>query len=120
MKWVLRGIGALCVTVMLLIRMVVLIPTDLIVKIAADQISAATGRDMTIDGAGALSLWPVLGVKIGRIEIANADWAGDAQMFAADGLSIAVDVVSLWSGVVQIKRLRADGAVLSLRQSTDG
>lgn len=120
MKWVIRILGALVVAVAVALGALLLMPSERIARIAADQIEAQTGRKLTISGGVKLSLWPVLGAETGPVTLANADWAGDKPMFRADSLSIGVGARELIGGQLRVTRIVAEAPVLNLRTRADG
>ena len=120
MKWVIRLLGVLVVLVVVLIGALLLMPSDRIARVAADQIEAQTGRKLTVTGGLKLSFWPVLGVETGPVALANADWAGSEPMFRADGLSIGVGARELIAGQVRVTQIVAEAPVLNLRVAGDG
>lgn len=117
MGWIMRIVGALCVAAALVVGALVLLPGDRIARIAADQLSARTGRAVTIDGDVRVTLWPVLGVETGAVSFANAAWAGPEPMFRAEAVSIGVDAAGLLGGDVRVRQVIARAPVLRLESA---
>lgn len=117
MGWLVRIGVILVVVVGLVVGVLLLLPGDKIARLAADQIKAQTGRNVDFGSDVQVTLWPVLGVETGAVTLGNADWAGDAPMLTADGLSIGVAAAPLLSGEVQIKRVIAQNPVLRLEEA---
>ncbi|MGH6661314.1 MAG: AsmA family protein, partial [Rhodospirillales bacterium] len=75
----------------------------------ADQVKAATGREMTIAGKldVKISLTPALAVE--GVTFANAPWGSRAQMATLKQLAAEVELLPLLSGDVRVKRLVLTG-----------
>jgi AsmA protein len=97
-----------------------LLPSDRIARIASQQISAATGREVVMEGDTAISFYPVLGVSAGSFTIANADWSDSGPMFSAQNLKIGVEPQALWGGEVKITGLEAANPLINLERAADG
>ena len=97
-----------------------LLPSDKIAKIAAQQISAQTGREVTISGDATMSFWPVLGVATGPMQIANAGWSKGGPMFEAQALKVGVDFGALIKGDIRITGLEAVAPRVLLERASDG
>jgi len=105
MRWLFRVAGVLVVLVGLAAAALLLIPSDRVAALAVAQFETVTGRALTIEGGVTPTLWPVLGVETGRIEIANADWSEDGPMLVAEGMAIGIDANALWGGALRITAL---------------
>src|SRR5262245_51027915 len=84
----------------------------------AQQVKAATGRDVVLAGdiKLAVSLTPRL--EIDQVSFRNADWGSEPAMVKLDKLEADVDLIPLLSSQVRIKRLHLIGADILLE--TDG
>ena len=71
-----------------------LLPKERIAKVASAEMSKALGREVLISGDIGLSVWPVLGVKTGPVQIAGPEW-DTAPLLKADALSIGVNISKL-------------------------
>ncbi|MHA6265003.1 AsmA family protein [Arenibacterium sp. CAU 1754] len=120
MRWIFRIIGALIVAAVLLVGVVLMLPGEKIAKLAADQLRAQTGREVSFQGDVTFSLWPVLGVETGPVTVANADWAGPEPMLRAQSLSIGVSAPDLVRGAIRVKRVVAEAPELNLQRRADG
>ncbi|MEM7076740.1 MAG: AsmA family protein, partial [Pseudomonadota bacterium] len=120
MRWLLRIVGLLVIVVIGMVALVLLLPGDRMAQLAAERLSAATGRAVTLDGEARISLYPVLGVSTGRVTIANADWAGDTPMFQADSLKIGVEPRAFFGGDIRITGLEAIAPRVDLRRDAQG
>ncbi|MEX0368104.1 MAG: AsmA family protein [Ruegeria sp.] len=117
MRWLIRIVFILVAVAVLIVGGLLLLPGDKIARLAADQVRAQTGRELTFDGDVRLTFWPVLGVETGPVTLGNAEWAGDAPMLKAKALSIGVTAASLFSGSAEIQRIVAQDPVLRLEVS---
>lgn len=120
MKWITRIIGFLLLLIVVLVVSLFFLPADRIARIAAEQIKAQTGRDVTISGDVSLTLWPVLGVSAGGIEVANAEWSRQGAMFTAQNAVIGIDAKALLTGEIKITNIEAANPTIRLESRTDG
>jgi AsmA protein len=119
MKWVLRLAWLLVCLVVVLAISVLFLPTERIARIAAEQLQAATGRDVSISGVD-LSFWPVLGVRAHGLEVGNAGWAEQGPMLQTKNAAIGVDAMSLLRGDIRITHIEAFSPTIRLEQKADG
>ncbi|MEL6643176.1 MAG: AsmA family protein [Pseudomonadota bacterium] len=120
MRWVFRLLGLVVLIIIAAIAAIFLLPSDRIAGVVEERFEAATGRALTIDGDVRPSLWPALGVNTGAVSIANADWAGDTPMVAADNLSVSVDIGALIGGEVRINGVTLEAPRIALATDADG
>ncbi|MEM9909451.1 MAG: AsmA family protein [Pseudomonadota bacterium] len=120
MRWVFRGLGVLVFAGLAMVVAVILLPGERIAKIAADRISVATGREVTLDGETRISLFPVLGISTGPITVANAPWANEIPLFYAESLKVGVEPRAFWGGDIKITGLEAVAPSLDLRRNAEG
>ena len=120
MRWVFRIIGALVVAALLLLGVLMLLPGEKIAQVVLNQIRGATGREVTLEGDVSFSLYPVLGVRTGAVTIANADWSQRGPMLEAEGLSIGVETMPIFSGQIRIRALELIRPDLLLERNAEG
>lgn len=120
MCWIIRTVFALIVVAALAVGALFLIPAEKIAGLVVGQFNTLTGRQLVIEGSIRPTIWPVLGVKTGKVSISNADWSDAGPMFEAEGLDIAVDMAALMVGEAKITAVEATGPVLILERSKDG
>ncbi len=120
LKWVGRVFGFLLLLVVLLVGLVFVLPAERVAQIAADQLKNATGREVVISGDVSLSLWPVLGAKVGAVEVGNADWASGGPMLRAEQAAIGIDASALWRGEIAIRNIEATRPTIRLESRADG
>lgn len=120
MRWLFRIVGLLIVIAIIGVVSLLLLPSERIAKIAADQISRITGREVTMRGETKLSFYPVLGVSTGKVTIANAGWSDKGPMFTADSLKIGVEASSLWGDDIKITGIETSNPEILLEKAADG
>lgn len=120
MKWIIRLIGLLAVIVVVLVGALFFLPEERIARIAADQITASTGRQVEMAGGTKLSFYPVLGISTGRVTIANADWSDKGPMISADSFKVGVDPMVIFGGDIRITGLEAINPSILLERAADG
>ncbi|MGR3634778.1 MAG: AsmA family protein [Shimia sp.] len=103
-----------------LITLIAILPGEKIAAIAADQVKAATGRDLNFEGDVGISWYPILGVSTGNVTLGNAPWSENGPMFSAQKAAIGVDVLAALSGNIRIKKIELIGPDVLLEQTADG
>lgn len=120
MRFLMKVFFILMAVVVVILGGLMLLPKDKIAKIATDQVKAQTGRDLTLEGEVALSLYPTLGVRTGAVRLSNADWGADRAMFAADAARIGVDTAALLRGDIKIENITLIAPDVFLQKARDG
>ncbi len=103
-KWLLGGVA---VIVVLIVAAVVIlpqvVPMERVVAEATAKVEAKTGRKLVVGGKPELSLWPEVAIRLNDVAFANAPGAPDANMATAEAVRIAVPILPLISGAVEVK-----------------
>ena len=120
MRLIWRIIWALLLAVVVTVVLLLFLPADRIARLAAEQIQAQTGRDVSITGNVSMTLWPVLGVSAGKIEVGNADWARQGSMLTARNAAIGIDTMALLSGEIKITNIEVASPTIRLESRKDG
>lgn len=120
MRWVLRSLVLALTLVLVAFLALAFVPAEKVADLAAGEFRKATGRALTIAGPVRPTLWPMLGVRIGGIAVADADWAGPDPMLEAEALSVALDAAALIGGEILITGIEAVNPVLRLTRAADG
>ncbi len=120
MRWILRVAGLLLLLAVAAVAGLLLVPADRIAGMVAARFQAATGRAMVISGGVHPTLWPELGIRAGKVQIANAAWSKTGPMLTAEGLVVGVDPVALISGQVKVERVELDAPQILLEKSKTG
>jgi AsmA protein len=120
MRWLRRVLVTLATLAVLVVVGLALIPAKTIADFAARQFEAATGRALALSGEVAPTIWPVLGVRTGPLEIANADWAADTPMVSAESLVIGLKLAPLLRGEIAVDEFRIERPRIRLERRADG
>ncbi|MEP6066421.1 MAG: AsmA family protein [Paracoccaceae bacterium] len=120
MKWILRIVGALLLLIVVAVGALFFLPADRIAKVATDQMRNVTGRDVSISGDVSMTLWPVLGVSAGELEVGNAEWSAQGPMLTAEKAAIGINAAALLRGEIQITHIEAVAPTIRLEQKADG
>ncbi len=120
MKWIIRLIGLVLAVVVVLVGALFLLPSERLARIATDQLSAQTGRAVSVNGDVSITLWPVLGVSVDELVFGNADWAASDPMFEAANAAIGVDALGLLRGDIRVTKIEARSPAIRLQQMRDG
>jgi len=119
-----RWIGRLLLTFVTLAALLVLslffVPSQKIASIAAEKFEDATGRGLTIRGDIRPTIYPRLGVRIHRVDVANAPWAGKDPLISAETLSVGVALGPLMNGEIQVQEMRLVRPDIRLLRDADG
>jgi AsmA protein len=110
----------LLLIVVIMLGALFLLPGERIARIASDQLSRMTGREVSITGDVGVTFWPVLGVTAGGLEVGNADWTDKGAMLTAANAAIGVDAGALLRGEIRITNIAAQSPVIRLEQRRDG
>lgn len=120
MRFIRLLIGAIIVFVLLVGAGLFFVPGEQIARVAADELTRRTGRTVEIAGDARISLWPELGVTVGALKIANADWSENGPLFQAQSVTIGVDAAALIKRDIKIRALYADNPEILLERNAQG
>ena len=79
-----------------------------------------TGRDLQFYGDVSLTIYPVLGMKLGALSFSNAKGFGDAPMVKVNKVSISVDVASLFALSPEVDQLVLSDLDINLQKNKAG
>ncbi|MEM8785249.1 MAG: AsmA family protein [Pseudomonadota bacterium] len=80
------------------------VPSSVYKSQLTQQVEAATGRELTIDGKVRFSLFPSAQIEMGKVKLANAPGAKSSDMVAMDQLAVNVGLLPLLSGTLDVKQ----------------
>ncbi|MEM7721891.1 MAG: AsmA family protein [Pseudomonadota bacterium] len=120
MRWVFRILGAIVVLVVLAFGALFVLPTERIASVAADRVSAMTGREVALNGDIRPTLWPHLGVRAESFSVGNPDWVTDGPLIAAEALSVRVPWSAVFSGEIQVDQVTLVDPQITLVRAEDG
>lgn len=125
MKGPLKWIGAV-VGVVVLLFVVAAIVLPLVFdpndhkQVVIDQVKERTGRDLRIDGDIELSVFPWIGIDIGRVTLSNAKGFADPVFASTDKVSIRVKLLPLFSKRLEMDTATIHGLTLNLARNAAG
>jgi AsmA protein len=94
-------------------------PNDYKARLAA-AVTQSTGRELDIEGDLKLSVFPWIGLEIGRARLGNTPGFGPAPLAAIQGASLRVRLLPLLAGRLEVGRLEIDGLDLDLQRDAEG
>jgi AsmA protein len=83
-------------------------------------VKAATGRDLRIEDKLGWSVFPRLGIKTGRVELANAAGFGKEPFARVEAAGVSVEWLPLFAGKVRVDTFHLDGLALNLARNAAG
>ena len=117
-------LGLVGLMVVLVIAAVIIIPLVVDPNDFRERIAAAveeeTGRSFEIEGEISLSVFPWLGLEVGRTRLGNPPGFGDAPFAEIASAGVGARLVPLLSRRLEISTLRLDGLRLNFLQLADG
>ncbi len=86
----------------------------------ADQVRKETGRELVIAGDIGLSLFPWLGVELGRVSLGDAPGFGDEAFAEVERAEVRALLVPLLRGEIEVDRIVLHGLALRLIRNEAG
>ncbi|MEO0579457.1 MAG: AsmA family protein, partial [Pseudomonadota bacterium] len=112
---VLLGVAVLAIT----IAVATFDPNDYKADIE-QAVKENTGREFSIEGELSLSVFPWLAVELPKVTLANREGFGDAPMFNVNSASLALKIMPLFAGTLEVGEIQIDGAEINLEIKPDG
>ncbi len=100
--------------------LVVAFPAERIAALAAQQVSARTGREFRIDGALTWRVLPRIAVVADRLVLGNAAWGSRKEMARVGHAAFELELWPLLQGDVEIGSVELDGVDLLLETDRNG
>jgi len=121
LKLILSILGGLVGIVLVLVVAIVILvdPNDFRSEIEA-AVEDATGRELTIEGDLHLSIFPWLGIELGRTQLADAEGFGDQPMLSVESVQLRLKLIPLLSKRFDADRIVLEGLDLKLRRDAEG
>ena len=121
LKFTLASVLVLLLLISLAIAGLVLFvdPNNYKNEIAA-KVQDATGRQLTIIGDINYSLFPWIGVSLGKTELSNAQGFGDKPFASVDQVDIKVSVLPLFQQRLEMQKVRLHGLQAFLAKDKSG
>ncbi|MFP4129212.1 MAG: AsmA family protein [Halorhodospira sp.] len=121
LKWLLIGLAALLGTLLAVAAIAVMVidPNDYRDEIAAVA-ERQLGRELTIQGEIDWTLFPWLGLEVGRVTLADAEGFHDAPFVEAERMAASVRVWPLLRGELETRALELDRPIIRLMRDEQG
>jgi AsmA protein len=116
--YVLGGIAALLAILLLGVWLFVN-PNDFKGRIA-QEVKAATGRELTLDGSIKLSVFPWVALELGPASLGNPSGFGTEPFVSVQHAALRVKLLPLLHKQLQIGRIQVDGLDLRLKKNEAG
>jgi len=121
MKKVAYGIlGILVLVIAVAIALPFLIPAERIKEELILTANDATGRTLSIDGEFGISFFPVLGLQASEVSFSNASSSDEPNMATIKNLTVALNILPLISGEIQVEKFILDTPRIYLETTKDG
>lgn len=88
--------------------------------LVAQQVKAATGRDLVLAGDVKIGISLVPHLEIEQVSFRNADWGSEPQMLKLEKLEADIALFPLLSSQIRIKQIRLVGADVLLETDKNG
>ncbi|MCA1791837.1 MAG: AsmA family protein [Thioalkalivibrio sp.] len=124
MKWILRLLGLVGILVLLAVIVGVYLamtfdPNAYKDRIE-DKVAEVTGRELTLAGSIELTLFPSLGLRLEDVRLANAEGFTETPFAEVRVVDVAVAVLPLIRGEIEVQRVEADGVSIHLARDAQG
>ncbi|RZL96447.1 MAG: AsmA family protein [Variovorax sp.] len=95
-------------------------PPERLAAMLAEQVTAATGRALRINGKLSIRLLPTLAVQARDVSLANADWGSQPDMARLRRVAFEVSLRDLFDGEIRILSVDVEGADVWLESDGAG
>jgi len=102
------------------IALVMAFPPDRLVVLLGQQVKAATGRDLRIDGGLSFRVLPTIAIQARDVVLGNAAWGSRPEMVKVRRAAIDVSPAALLRGELHILRIDVEGVDLLLESDGAG
>ena len=121
LKWLVGVVGVIVVLFVAaaIVLPLIIDPNDYKQELIA-QVKERTGRDLRIDGDIELSVFPWIGVKLGKIALSNAAGFDNPVFASTDKVSIRVKLLPLFSKRLEMDTVTVHGLTLNLARDRNG
>jgi len=121
LKWFAAIVGVMILFIIsaAILLPIIIDPNDHKPEIIA-QVKERTGRDLRIDGDISLSVFPWIGVELGKVALSNAAGFDDPVFASTDKVSIRVKLLPLFSKRLEMDTVTIHGLTLNLARDASG
>jgi AsmA protein len=116
--WIGGGIVALAVLLAALVPY--LVPTGGLKDQIERQAAERTGRAFHIDGGVSFTVFPDIGLEARDVHLANAPGGHAADLLRVGSMRIAVRLLPLFSGRIEVRKIVLDRPTIALEVAPDG
>lgn len=113
------GIFIVAVAIILVIAVKVFVDEKVIKENIVTQVNNTTQHTMAIDGELTLNFYPKIGFSISDVSFYNKPEFSDEKMFALKYVSVAIDVMSLFSDTIVVDQVSVDGLLANVETLKD-
>lgn len=113
-------VGLLLIIIAAIIIVPMLIPMETYKNQVVSLVKEQTGRDLRIDGDIGLSFFPNIGVSLENVGLSNAEWAKESEMASMQEMRVALKLIPLFSGNVEVDSFVLVDPVIHLEVRRDG
>ena len=113
-------VGLLLIIIAAIIIVPMLIPMETYKNQVVSLVKEQTGRDLRIDGDIGLSFFPNIGVSLENVGLSNAEWAKEGEMASMQEMRVALKLIPLFSGNVEVDSFVLVDPVIHLEVRRDG
>lgn len=117
MKW---GVALLVLAVLAIGTALYLVDLNDLKPQIIGAVKDTTGRDLALEGDLSWSLYPNIGVNMGRASLSNPEGFSSPTFAKVDGLSVRVRLLPLLSKKIQIAGVDLEGVNLNLEVNKNG
>jgi AsmA protein len=110
--------GATLLAVLAVIAAVVVVDGAFVKQRAEKHMQEEHQRTLSIEGTPKLSLFPVAGIELGKMRLSER--SSDKEFLSLDSARVAVRVMPLVSGAIEVEALSVAGLKVSLVRMKDG
>lgn len=86
----------------------------------ANEVEKRTGRSLVIEGDIGLSVFPWIGIQLGRTQLGNAEGFGETPFARVEDVELSAKLLPLLRSEIEVDRIVLNGLDLNLERKADG
>lgn len=118
LSWIVGSVVALLVLAVLVLPLV--FDPNKYKDHITQAVKSATGRDLKIEGDIGWSVFPRLGISVGKVALSNAAGFGNEPFARVESVTVRVALFPLLTGRVAVDTIGIDGLTLNLAKNAAG